>query len=1088
MPQDSSVETCWANIKGAVHSLCAQFVPLKTRKVGPLKPHWFDKEYNRLSRQRRRLWNVFLLSGSADDYEAYKRQRNLCNSTKTRKRRQFEEQLACSAKTAPKRIFAYVKRRLKSAGNVPVLVGSNGQPLSSNTERASALAAHFASVFATNQTSAPSSAVAAPTELTDLICNVAEVHGLVSCLDSTKPAGPDGLHPLILKSLSAVISPAVTDLFNRSLSIGCVPCDWKCAVVKPIPKGGDTRKVENYRPICLTAVLSKVLEKIVKKRLLQLLEINSLLTPAQHGFVRGRSCITNLLLTWHEWLQAVNQRKSVDVVYVDFSKAFDRVNHEILLQKLRECGVGGSLHQWIRDFLVGRKWRVQVDSHLTDWYPSTSGVPQGTVLGPILFLIHINDVPNLLRSPCALFADDLKLWRVIHTSDDFDILQQDLDRLSMWSAEVSLPINSAKSLLLCLGKGGAGRSYTLDGQVLHPAHCVRDLGVIQRYDMKSLDNTDNTYRTALRSLWALKRSFCTWSKEIATRLFTSIVRPVLEYGSPAYCPLTKGEIHKLERVQHIATRLIPGLQGVPYEERCRQLGLYTLAYRRVRVDLIMTHRVLHLGAYPMLRPLLHVRASSSTRGHQYKLVVPDLKDIICQVISESLFLKILPEDELVFLDKFTKLSEKAQFLSIRIFGRVQVIFRRNDLEKLAGNELDISLHEVVTLGLLSSDLSSIDHECLIGCLTRSELEQLAAKYNIKDYKKLRMAQLVDVLLKKASVSPLGLFVGKPIEPESHFKRQITRILGTCWSPKVSRMRLLAGTIWLASIGSDTSSSGPLRVKSVEAYLKTELYNMLLVRRGELIYPAYEIHRCTQIYRSSEDLQEYLELLDTELRLDYMLNSKDYVSAAAELERLKPHLVDLVTNPKYRRYDVPSFLRRYTAPYRALRILYTGVDLLERRRLYSQAVALILSILQLQTVVTASSTCPLDELGPCRVSRLLMRLLIDQGNHLKQPLSALKMVQQFLYRDACDCSKAMVCCGLRSGLRLSLQEQINKLLESVQSSEQNSLGVLDESTQKPKRRRTNNDLPVLLSNHFSLAESPLLNACLADTLMQATEPR
>ncbi|CAH8478211.1 unnamed protein product [Dicrocoelium dendriticum] len=126
------------------------------------------------------------------------------------------------------------------------------------------------------------------------------------------------------------------------------------------------------------------------------------------------------------------------------------------------------------------------------------------------------------------------------------------------------------------------------------------------------------------------------------------------------------------------------------------------------------------------------------------------------------------------------------------------------------------------------DLSSIDHECLIGSLTRSELEQLAAKYNVKDYKKLRMAQLVDVLLKKASVSPLGLFVGKPIEPESHFKRQITRILGTCWSPKVSRMRLLAGTIWLASIGSDTSSSGPLRVKSVEAYLKTELYVFHLI--------------------------------------------------------------------------------------------------------------------------------------------------------------------------------------------------------------------------------------------------------------------
>ncbi|CAH8657915.1 unnamed protein product [Dicrocoelium dendriticum] len=634
LPQDSSIETCWAIIKEGVKSLCARFVPLKFRKVGPVKPHWFDKEYNKMARRRRRLWNKFVLSGSDEDYNAYKVQRNRCNKAKTSKRRSFEEELATAAKTAPKRIFAYVKRRLRPIANIPVLEGSEGQPLTSSTDRASALATHFASVFASDQVSVMSSTSTAPAELNSLDCNIEDVRKILANLDGTKPAGPDGIHPLILKSLSTIIAPSVTELFNRSLSTGLLPDDWKCSVVKPIPKGGNPSKVDNYRPICLTAVLAKTLEKIVKKSLLQLLESKNLLTSAQHGFLKGRSCITNLLLTRHEWLQALNKGQSVDVIYIDFSKAFDKVNHAVLLDRLRMCGVGGSLHKWISNFLIDRKWRVQVDNHLTDWYPSSSGVPQGTVLGPILFLIHINDVPQLLQSHCALFADDLKVWRVIRTLNDCDLLQQDLDRLSTWSAEVNLPINPAKSQFMRLGKYDHGRTYTVAGQPLHPAPFVRDLGVLSRCDLKSIDNTNRLYQNSLRMLWALRRSFSTWSEEIATRLFVSIIRPMLEYGTPAYCPITRGEVEKLERVQHVATRLIPNLRGMSYEDRCKKLGLYTLSYRRLRVDLIMTHRILHLGDYPMLRQLLHLRTQSCTRGHRYKLIVPDLKRVAHQLCFE----------------------------------------------------------------------------------------------------------------------------------------------------------------------------------------------------------------------------------------------------------------------------------------------------------------------------------------------------------------------------------------------------------------------------------------------------------------------
>ncbi|CAH8608516.1 unnamed protein product [Dicrocoelium dendriticum] len=269
-----------------------------------------------------------------------------------------------------------------------------------------------------------------PTELNSLDCGVEKVRTLLASLDGPKPAGPDGFHPLILKYFTAIISSAVVDLFNRSMSDGALPSEWKCSVVKPIPKGGDPRNVDNYRPSSLTSVLAKELENVVKKGLLQLLASKDLLKLAQHGFMKGRSCITNLLLTRPECLQALNREKPVDVIYIDSSKACDKVRHVVLLHKLRARDVCGSLHQWISDFLIGRIWWVQVNDHLTDCESSTSGVRKGTILGSVSFLIHINKLPQLLRSPGTLFEDDLKICRVIDSPDDCDVIQQDLNRLS----------------------------------------------------------------------------------------------------------------------------------------------------------------------------------------------------------------------------------------------------------------------------------------------------------------------------------------------------------------------------------------------------------------------------------------------------------------------------------------------------------------------------------------------------------------------------------------------------------------------------------------------------------------------------------
>ncbi|CAH8436181.1 unnamed protein product [Dicrocoelium dendriticum] len=539
LPHDASLEAWWSLIKGKLNSLCTRFVPLKYPKIGPVKPHWFDREYRQLARRRRKLWDRYISSGCDEDYTVYKKQRNLCNAAKIKKRRQFEEELASSATTAPKRIFAYLKRQLKPGDDLPVLESLDGKTLISSAERADALATHFLTVFSSKPAAVSVPAQVAQVLLDSLQCDAVEVYQLLVNLDGAKPPGPDGLHPLILKSLSIIISPAVTNLFNRSLSEGSVPNDWKCSIVKPLPKGGDPSKIENYRPICLTSVLSKVLEKVVKKCLLSFFESMDVLTPAQHGFTKGRSCITNLMYANHQWVRALNEQKDVDVVYIDFSKAFDRVNHEVLLRKLRTYGIGGTLLQWIQEFIVGRRFRVQVNDYLTEWFPSTSGVPQGTVLGPVLFLIHINDLPQQLQSPCALFADDLKIWRIIENQDDCARLQHDLERLSTWSTEMQLPLNASKSEFISITRRPATRSYTLDGQLLHPNTSVRDLGVLSRHDLRSLENTEKLYRAGLRMLWALRRSFSTWSEETVPRLFTSLIRPILEYGAPAYHPITQ---------------------------------------------------------------------------------------------------------------------------------------------------------------------------------------------------------------------------------------------------------------------------------------------------------------------------------------------------------------------------------------------------------------------------------------------------------------------------------------------------------------------------------------------------------------------
>ena len=224
-----------------------------------------------------------------------------------------------------------------------------------------------------------------------------------------KSPGPDNIHPRLLKELADVLALPISLLFQKSLESKQLPQDWKSANVTPIFKKGNKGDSKNYRPVSLTSIICKMMENLVRKQLLDNLMMNDLILVHQHGFVVGRSCITNLLEVLDQWTQILDDGGTVDAIYLDFMKAFDTLPHHRLLLKLESYGVRGNVLAWLESFLSGRQQRVVVRSKQSKWGKILSGVPQGSVLGLCLFLLFVNDLPKVVNSNISMFADDTKL-------------------------------------------------------------------------------------------------------------------------------------------------------------------------------------------------------------------------------------------------------------------------------------------------------------------------------------------------------------------------------------------------------------------------------------------------------------------------------------------------------------------------------------------------------------------------------------------------------------------------------------------------------------------------------------------------------
>ena len=283
----------------------------------------------------------------------------------------------------------------------------------------------------------------------------------------------------------------------------------------------------------------------------------------------------------------------MDVLYLDFSKAFDKVPHKRLLRKLNSHGVGAALVSWIEDWLSCRHQRVVVRGNASNWSEVTSGVPQGSVLGPALFLIYINDIDHEIASSVLKFADDTKIFYKVACPEAAFTLQDDLNKLYDWSIEWQMLFNSEKCGCIHIGKKNMGFDYFIGEQRINNVDEEKDLGVFISSSLKSEVHCSYAVKKANKILGIIKRNFINRDKYFILSLYKSLVRPHLDYCSQAWRPYLQKDINLIENVQKRALKCIRGFEHLTYEEQLRKAKLTTLECRRLRGDLIETFKLVH---------------------------------------------------------------------------------------------------------------------------------------------------------------------------------------------------------------------------------------------------------------------------------------------------------------------------------------------------------------------------------------------------------------------------------------------------------------------------------------------------------------
>ena len=582
-------DNMWSVIKGHLHKAIQIAVPrMKARTKR--QPMWMNKSTIQTIRKKKRAYKIYSCTQDADDLRRYKTLVKEAKKKVRKSKAEFEKNLANS--TEKQKFYNYVASRSKVKEGIGTLKDSQGKEITDSKEKAELLSDFFSEVLTKENDNIPNLSCHLPQgdRLQTVYFSPERVKEAIQRSKDSLSAGPDGIPSRVYKVAADILAYPLSVLFNTSMSSGVVPEDWKLANIKPIFKKGTRASASNYRPISLTSVACRIMERCIKSDLMRHLEENNIINESQHGFRSGRSTLTNLLEYTEAVTEAVDGGHEVHAIYFDFKKAFDKVPHNKLLMKVQALGIQGCLLEWLKAWLSERKQRVHVHGSYSEWVNVISSVPQGSVLGPLLFLIYINDLGNAVRSILSLFADDTKVFRTIKTAEDRKILQEDIDSMTQWCKVWQMEFNISKCHVLSFGSRASSPEYTLAGNSLSCADYERDVGVLVPSNLKFHEQCATAIAKANSVLGLIKRAFQSRDQVTMINAYKTYVQPHLDFCVQVWAPGNKSWQEKIEKVQKRALRLIPSLSGLDYQTKLKMTGLLSLSNRRKMFDLVEMYK------------------------------------------------------------------------------------------------------------------------------------------------------------------------------------------------------------------------------------------------------------------------------------------------------------------------------------------------------------------------------------------------------------------------------------------------------------------------------------------------------------------
>jgi hypothetical protein len=547
----NDINHIWRCFKQHVMNCLDLHVPKRYKLIRKRKP-WINRNIIHLKRKCRRLRRRKNSSNSDEHLRAEisvleRDIRALLDNSEKR----FMDDMYQFLKTDPEKFWSHMQN--KQHEDLEFLQDGNMR-VTDKTEIANILNKHFASVFSESHASQ-----LPPKPELRLEVSREGVKKLLEEIKPKKSPGPDSIPNAFLKLTSdTALCDMLCMLFNRSLELSVLPDEWKVAKVRPIFKSGTRSNPTNYRPISLTSQCSKLLEHIVAKQIITYLEANNKLSNKQHGFRKNFSTVTQLVEFDRDVVNALNDRNVIDCIFLDFSKAFDRVPHDILVEKMVSLGIDLNIVHWIQNFLSQRKQFVTVDDAYSSMCEVKSGVPQGSVVSPVLFLLFVDDLVENLESVARLFADDCVLYREITCQEDHAVLQRDLVKISEWCTKnrMSLNVSKTKHLMITSKHQNQQYAYSINGTQVESCTSYKYLGVTVTQNYKFNLHIDNIVAKANRALYSIMRKLKRAPHQVKDLAYKTYVRPILEYASPMWQPHSNVNITKIESVQRRAARFV----------------------------------------------------------------------------------------------------------------------------------------------------------------------------------------------------------------------------------------------------------------------------------------------------------------------------------------------------------------------------------------------------------------------------------------------------------------------------------------------------------------------------------------------------